>query len=310
MARASRILVVLAFVASGAAIVPASASATFPGGNGRIAFTYGPSSGQPTSIYTADPNGSGLRMLTNDGGQPSWSADGRRIVFIRNEGADGQTDIFSMNANGGGLRRITDTPTYELYPSLSPGGSRIVFQRYTLTPIAIRRDRIVSMRLDGSDRQTLATKAWGDPEYSPDGRRIVYVGGGKAGIWVMARNGTHKRRLTREESANLFYSSPHWDPSGERIAFNRCEGPCTDEDALVVHADGPPGIRYMQCVGDGPVFAPSGGRLAFAAGQIFIAGTSHPPCSTEQVTNFPVSGAYEPSWQSLSSDGHATRASG
>jgi Tol biopolymer transport system component len=287
-------LSVLAF----AAFFVSTAFATYPGANGRIAFTYAPSNVKPPKIDTILPDGSGLRTVTDSGRDPSWSASGRRIVFARNVNDDlgSQTDIFTMSADGGDLERITRTPAYEITPSFAPGGKRIVFRRYAFNESEFTKNVIVSMRVDGSDvtRLTEDNVAAGDPQYSPDGQSIVYAGLHPRGIWVMQRDGSHKHRL-----APLISFNPEWHPSGKRIAFNRCrDDVCRTDEALSVRVDGSH-LHHLQCAGSDPVYAPSGSVIAFARGDIFTTSTPSPPCDYHQVTALPVDAAGIPSWQPL-----------
>jgi TolB protein len=46
-------------------------------------------------------DGSEARMLAQDGAQPYWSPDGRKIAFAK------QSDIYIMNADGSGQRNLT-----------------------------------------------------------------------------------------------------------------------------------------------------------------------------------------------------------
>jgi Tol biopolymer transport system component len=68
---------------------PAAAVIAFEGGDG-----------QRRSVYSINTDGSRLQTLADDGGRPSWSPDGRRILFI--EGAE----IAVMRADGSNHRNI------------------------------------------------------------------------------------------------------------------------------------------------------------------------------------------------------------
>src|SRR4051812_20517180 len=77
------------------ALAPATALGAFPGANGRIAYslnTGGP--GEPTRIHTVLPSGHGDETLAV-GMQPSWSANGRRIVFTRYGSSEPNPDVFT-----------------------------------------------------------------------------------------------------------------------------------------------------------------------------------------------------------------------
>ena len=73
-----------------------------------------------------DADGSDTRRLTStkdDDSQPTWSPDGKRIVFAR--GASGR--LFVMNADGSGARRVTDELAEETEPAWSPDGRWIAY---------------------------------------------------------------------------------------------------------------------------------------------------------------------------------------
>ncbi|HEY3104614.1 MAG TPA: hypothetical protein VGJ69_13565 [Pyrinomonadaceae bacterium] len=83
-------------------------------------------------IYMIDADGTGKpTRLTNNAEEeraPSWSPDGKRIVFsCRRGGSD--FEICVMNSDGTGQVQLTDNTIGDLTPSWSPDGKKIVFHR-------------------------------------------------------------------------------------------------------------------------------------------------------------------------------------
>ena len=96
---------------------------------------------------------------------PSWSPDGRRIVFVSYR--DGNSEIFVMNVDGSGVTRLIDTEAWEYDPRSSPDDRRIVF-------VSSRDENleIYVMDADGSDVTRLTdNNVWTTehPSWSPDG---------------------------------------------------------------------------------------------------------------------------------------------
>ena len=83
-------------------------------------------------IYMIDADGTGkptrLTNNTEEERAPSWSPDGKRIVFMcRRGGSD--LEICVMNADGTGQVQLTENTIGDLTPSWSPDGKKIVFHR-------------------------------------------------------------------------------------------------------------------------------------------------------------------------------------
>src|SRR2546422_5721332 len=83
-------------------------------------------------IYLIDADGTGKpSRLTNNAEEeraPSWSPDGKRIVFCcRRGGTD--LEICVMNSDGTGQVQLTNNTIGDLTPSWSPDGKNIVFHR-------------------------------------------------------------------------------------------------------------------------------------------------------------------------------------
>jgi TolB protein len=83
-------------------------------------------------IYLIDADGTGKpARLTNNAEEeraPSWSPDGKRIVFMCRRGGP-DLEICVMNADGTGQVQLTDNKIGDLTPSWSPDGKKIVFHR-------------------------------------------------------------------------------------------------------------------------------------------------------------------------------------
>ena len=107
----------------------------------------------------------GLTRLTQGDAHPSWSPNGRRIVFSSTH--NGNVEIFDINADGTGLANLTNNPAMDSSPAWSPDGTRIAFGTTRDTnwggePSA--NDEIYVMNADGSGQ----TNVTNNPAY--DGR--------------------------------------------------------------------------------------------------------------------------------------------
>jgi Tol biopolymer transport system component len=78
-------------------------------------------------IYTIDREGRNLRQITNDEALdrgPSWSPDGRRILFYSNRGGRGVYEIWSVNPDGSDPRLAASSPDRDdwLFPRVASTG--------------------------------------------------------------------------------------------------------------------------------------------------------------------------------------------
>ena len=230
-------------------------------------------------IYVMDADGKNQRRLTNNRHEdwsPSWSPDGKRIVFFSDR--DGHVhfipgwftyEIYVMNADGGNPQNLTNNPNDDRFPSWSPDGKRIAFQanRDWDNP---QNYEIYVMDADGGNEQKLTENPNEDeyPSWSPDGKRIAFASVRREEhftyeIYVMDADGANQQRLT-ENLKNDWH--PVWSPDGKRIAFSSDrKGDFENFEIYVMDADGGNQRRLTENreFDWSPSWSPDGERIAF-----------------------------------------------
>jgi len=122
-----------------------------------------------------------IRVPLNGLTTPSWSPDGKRLVFTGYDG--GLSDLFIVNADGSDLHRLTNDKYADLEPSWSPDGKTIAFvtDRSPATDfeaLKFGKLRIALLHLDNGSIDILRNMDQGkniNPAWAPDGRSLAFV---------------------------------------------------------------------------------------------------------------------------------------
>lgn len=188
-------------------------------------------------IYTMNDDGSRIRRLTDNpmaDVEPRWSPDGKNIVFGREPMYKGPvlldlltSNIFIMDADGRNERQLTDTPAYNRRAAWHPDGNRIAFSIYEA-----KQTYIAVMNLQTGEVQRLMnnpeSRLSESPDWSPNGRRIVFEHSDEFGlnIWTMNADGKHDKRRSppnKDIDVLILRYVPRWSPDGVHILYPEAE---------------------------------------------------------------------------------------
>lgn len=153
----------------------------------------------------------GLKILTLSSGQvttllttgnfPTWTPAGR-ILFITSSAAGvNRADYFfeTMDTTGGQRTILYQLRTSAdcAFSSMSQAATHLLFSAKPFD--GSNRAQVVVINLGNSQGLQLTYDGGDYPAWSPDGSKIVYTrtAKGDGGLWLMASDGSDKRRLTQ-----------------------------------------------------------------------------------------------------------------
>ncbi len=187
-------------------------------------------------LYLLYKNGQITRLTNNNRHEnnPALSFDGKKVAF--NGGDEGNLltwEIYILDLQTGEETQLTANDVIDAHPDWSPDGSKIVFGSFRDAQGAAygTADIYVMNSNNGNLLTQLTDSSWedNDPEWSPDGTRIVFKStrntqeDGREEIYIMRSDGTELQRLTTTSGFQSDHD-PSWSPNSDQILFTRFEG--------------------------------------------------------------------------------------
>ncbi len=160
---------------------------------------------------------------------PSWSADSKKIVFIRKSRNDQFWSVSMINADGTKVN-MPDIRTNMTGGEQYRGG--VTWSKLGLLAFAANTtggSNIFVMGTDGSGLVNLTNNSADNstPMFSPDGKQIAFTStrDGISQIYVMNADGSGLRRVSDKTFPDF---SPTWSPDGTWLAFASTRENSTD----------------------------------------------------------------------------------
>ncbi len=190
--------------------------------------------------------------------------NGGRIAFTCTRGDYNQ--LCMINRDGTGLTQLSDMEASNYYPVFTPDGSALLFASNRNGPFDLY------LLLFGEKQLFQITENVGNvvsPDYSPDGRRIVFanqVGEGPAAVWMVNADGLNPH-LVYSGADDIVATA--WSPDGERIAYAMSVGIPQEYEIFTMDTDGKNHLRISQGlagIGGSIDWSPDGKNLLVYAG--------------------------------------------
>lgn len=209
-------------------------------------------------IFTAKPDGSDLRRLTETAGydaEATVSPDGKRIVFTSTR--DGDLDLYSMDADGKNVKRLTAALGYDGGAFFSPDSKQIVYrafhpktaeqierykQKFSENIIEPNNFELWTMNADGSNKRQITDLGAASfaPFFAPDGKRIIFASnlenprGRNFDLYLIGVDGKNLERVTFSPEFDGF---PMFSPDGKKLVFASNRNQAERGDTNVFIAD-------------------------------------------------------------------------
>jgi Tol biopolymer transport system component len=211
-------------------------------------------------------------------GFPVWTPDGR-LIYSRNSLA--AADLYVVDPRGGSPKQLTSNAGANMWPTVSPDGRYVV-----LVSSRTGTDCLWKIDMDGGDPVQLTTTSASAPNFSPDGREIIYEGNAnKTTIWKVALDGGEPVQLTQEESGN-----PRFSPDGKQFVCLHRDDARSAYKLAIISSNGGPVIKSFPVGNVSQIrWIPDGRSIAYAVNKGDVGNVWLQPLdggAARQLTNF------------------------
>jgi serine/threonine protein kinase/Tol biopolymer transport system component len=189
---------------------------------------------------TGPPRRITQRPIHPDGGM-AWTRDGKSILYVE----WGIRRLWRVDIWGDHAAQPVEIAGFgSMRPAVAASRDRLVFVK--------DQDDTDIYRLEvgrPAERVIASTSKEGNPEFSPDGRRVAFESErtGEHQVWLAKADGSSPVQLTH--GPGIMQGSPRWSPDGRRIAFDS-KSERGEYSVWTIDADGASPRRLTQGSGD------------------------------------------------------------
>jgi TolB protein len=217
-------------------------------------------------VYAIPAEGGLPRRLTDDAAHdmlPRFTHDGRGVLFASDRGGNWQ--IWEMPSQGGPARRVRENKATEWQVDESADGRFLAFLSNQDGPESL----FVMPRAGGPARLLVkhgGNTIMGNPDWSPDGTRIVFSSNWRAGhqIYVVDAATGQGRRLSPLHRGGC---EPRFSPDGAHVVY--VDRGHLGDTSLLTEIDVVSGARRTlvdwPALNYDPAYSPDGTEIAFAS---------------------------------------------